>query len=113
MLPAPMFTPLVVVAPGKIISMFAPMLAIFCCKIAFDPWPISVMAMTAATAMMTPRAERVDRILLRRSATSAVRHVAGKGRIAIHCRVFPRVLSNSPETFCTGAFCLVSHEGSG
>ncbi len=77
MLPAPMFTPLVVVAPGIIINMFAPMLAIFFCNIAFDPWPISVMAMTAATAMMTPRAESVDRILLRLSATKAVRQVDG------------------------------------
>ena len=77
MLPAPMLTPLLVVAPGMIINMFAPMLAIFFCRIAFDPWPISVMAMTAATAMMTPKADRADRNLLRRSATSAVRHVAG------------------------------------
>ena len=77
MLPAPMLTPLVVVAPGRIIIMFAPMLAIFVCKMALEPWPISVMAMTAATAMMTPRADSVDRILLRPSATIAVRQAAG------------------------------------
>ena len=77
-LPVPRFTPPVVVDPEKIISVLAPMLAMPFCKMAFDPWPISVMAMTAATAMMTPRADSPDRILFRRSAPdSAVRHVAG------------------------------------
>ena len=61
------------------------MLAMPFCKVAFEPWPISVMAMTAATAMMTPRADSPDRILFRRSAPSAVRQVAGSSAGAI-CR---------------------------
>ena len=36
------------------------------------------MAITAATAMITPRAESPDRILLRRKAPNAVRQVAGR-----------------------------------
>ena len=43
----------------------------------FEPSPISVMAMTAPTPMITPRAVRADRILLRRSAPKAVRNVGG------------------------------------
>ena len=78
-LPAPLLTPLVLVEPAKIMIVLAPMLAMLFCSMAFEPCPISVMAMTAATAMMTPRAESPARILLRRSALSAVRHVAGSG----------------------------------
>ena len=59
-------------------TVFAPMLAMPFCRTAFEPSPISVMAMTAATAMMTPRADNPDRILFRRSAPSAVRQVAGR-----------------------------------
>ena len=59
-LPVPRFTPPVLVEPEKIISVLAPMLAMPFCKVAFDPSPISVMAMTAATAMMTPKADSPD-----------------------------------------------------
>ena len=48
----PSFTPPVLVEPEKIITVLAPMLAMPFCRVAFDPSPISVMAMTAATAMI-------------------------------------------------------------
>ena len=96
------------VEPAKIIIVLAPMLAMLFCSVAFEPCPISVMAMTAATAMMTPRAESPARILLRLSALTAVRHVAGSGRIAIHRRVFVGDSSSqSQEGFCAGESALL------
>ena len=77
--------------PGEDHQRLAPMLAMLFCNMAFDPWPISVMAMTAATAMITPSADSPDRILFRRSAPSAVRHVAGSSDGATACRVVPGV----------------------
>ena len=59
-------------------SLWAPMLAILFSIAAFEPWPISVMAMTAATPIITPRAVRVDRSLLRRKLPKAVRSVGGR-----------------------------------
>ncbi len=56
------------------------MLAMVFCKAALEPWPISIMAMTAPTAMITPKADRAERILLRRRAPSAVRNVGGHQR---------------------------------
>ena len=61
--PMPCFTPPTLAAQGKTISLYAPMLAIVFSTWAFEPWPISVMAITAATPMITPRAVRTDRSL--------------------------------------------------
>ena len=64
-------------SPAESARLFAPMLAMALCKAILEPWPISVMAMTAATPMMTPSAVRAERILFRRRAVNAVRNVAG------------------------------------
>ena len=77
-LPAPKLMPPLEAAPDRTMSVFAPMLAMLFCMAAFDPWPISIMAMTAPTAMITPRALRADRILFRRKASMAVMNVRGK-----------------------------------
>ena len=53
------------------------MLAIVFCTAAFEPSPISVMAITAPTPMITPRAVSAERILFRRKAPRAVRQVGG------------------------------------
>src|SRR6187200_873021 len=51
--------------------LFAPMLAIVL-RIAVDePWPISIMAITAATPMMMPSVVSTDRRTLRRRASTA------------------------------------------
>ena len=76
-LPPPKLTPLLKAAPGNTKTMFAPILAIVFCMARFDPSPISIMAITAPTAMMTPSAERAERILFRLSAPKAVRNVCG------------------------------------
>jgi hypothetical protein len=54
------------------------MLAMLFCKAAFEPWPISIIAITAPTPMITPRAVKTDRMVLRCRAPSAVRSVGGK-----------------------------------
>ena len=51
------------------------MLAIDFWIAADEPWPISTIAITAATPIITPSAVNNDRILLRRSALSALRSV--------------------------------------
>ena len=58
------------------------MLAIAFSIAAFDPSPISVMAMTAPTPMITPRAVSADRILFRRRLPKAVRSVGGSNEPA-------------------------------
>ena len=58
------------------------MLAIVFCMAVFEPWPISVMAITAPTPMITPRAVRAERILFRRKAPRAVRNVGGSSEPA-------------------------------
>ena len=47
-LPAPKLMPPLEAAPDWTISVLAPMLAMLFCMAAFEPWPISIMAMTAA-----------------------------------------------------------------
>ena len=47
------------------------MLAIVACTEADEPWPISTMAMTAATPMTMPSVVSADRITLRRKARMA------------------------------------------
>ncbi len=49
------------------------MLAMVFCTAVLEPWPISVMAMTADTPMMMPSVVRAERITLRRKARRAVR----------------------------------------
>ncbi len=63
------------------------MLAIVFCKAALEPWPISIMAMTAPTAMITPKADRAERILLRLSAPIALRNVGGISAGKLQARV--------------------------
>ena len=83
-LPEPKLTPLLAAAPGKMIRLLAPMLAIVFWMAVFEPWPMPVMAMTAATPMITPSAVSAERILFRRKAPKAVRQVGGRseGRLS-------------------------------
>ena len=109
-MPVPRLTPPVDVDPEKTISVLAPMLAMLFCNMALEPWPISVMAMTAATAIMTPSAESPDRILFRRIADSAVRQVAGNRNGAMRRRGAAASFFPSAATWsdgCTSA-ALVS-----
>src|SRR4051794_26486665 len=55
--------------------LLAPMLSMVFCTAALEPWPISVMAITAATPMTMPRAVSAERRALRRKARSAVRRM--------------------------------------
>ena len=85
-LPAPKLTPPLVAAPDWIIRLLAPMLAMLFCSAVLDPSPISIMAITAPTPMITPRAVKAERILLRRKALNAVRKVRGKSAAANELR---------------------------
>src|SRR5262245_37645965 len=53
--------------------LLAPMLAMVCLTAVEDPWPISIMAITAATPMMIPRVVRAERRTFRRRPTTAMR----------------------------------------
>ena len=77
-LPEPNETPPLEAAPGCTSRMLAPMLAIVCCSASFEPCPISIMAMTAATPIRMPSVVRADRVLLRVSAFKATVRVRGK-----------------------------------
>jgi len=76
-LPEPKVTPPLEAAPDWTSRLSAPMLAIVFCMVAFEPWPISIMVITALTPMITPNAVNAERILFRRNALSAVRNVRG------------------------------------
>lgn len=70
------------------------MLAIDFCNATLEPWPISIMAITVPTPMITPKAVKADRILLRRSAFKAVRKVRGKKDARIDrrgCKTAPAI----------------------
>ena len=58
-------------------TVLAPMLAIVAWMAAFEPSPISIMAITALTPMITPSAVKAERNLFRRKACSAVWRVRG------------------------------------
>ena len=60
--------------------LLAPMLAIVFCTAWVEPWPISVMAITAATPMTMPSVVRAERKTLRRMAVVAMPKVRGKSR---------------------------------
>ena len=64
--PTPKLTLPFMAAPGRISRLLAPMLAMVFSKALREPSPISVMAMTAPTPMITPSPVRIDRILFRR-----------------------------------------------
>ena len=66
----PKLTPPVDAAPGITSRLFAPMLAMVFCTARLLPWPISVMAITAATPMTMPSVVNAERMTLRRSARS-------------------------------------------
>ena len=57
-----------------------------------DSWLISTMAITAPTPMIMPNVVRADRILLRRSALTAVRTVVGRIAASRPRRVFQRAV---------------------
>ena len=94
-LPVPKLTPPLAAAPGRTRRLSAPMLAIVFWIMVLEPLPISVMAMTAATPMMTPRAVRADRILFRCSAPRAVRIVGGSSVRAALCPGFGDVCAKA------------------
>ena len=71
-LPDPKLTPPLEAVPGKIIMLSAPMLATVFWMALLEPWPISIIAITAPTPMTMPRVVSTARITLRRSARSAV-----------------------------------------
>ena len=75
--PAPVLTPLLEMAPGRIFSVSAPMEAMVFLIWSVDPWPISTMAITAAMPMMMPRMVRAARMGLR---TRALMQVLRRGR---------------------------------
>ena len=64
-LPLPKLTPPLAAVPGMISRLLAPMLAMVFCTAMLEPWPISVMAMTAATPMMMPSVVSAERMTLR------------------------------------------------
>jgi hypothetical protein len=77
MLPMPKLTPPELAVPGMISRLLAPMLRIVCCTAALAPWPISTMAMTAATPMTMPSVVSAERMTFRLSdlkARSSVRY---------------------------------------
>jgi hypothetical protein len=69
--PQPPRMPPVVMLPGKTLMRFWPRLAMEASTWALAPLPMLTMAMTAATPMMMPRAVRIERRALRRSARRA------------------------------------------
>ena len=71
-LPLPKVTPPLDAVPGMTSKLLAPMLAMVFCTAMAEPWPISVMAMTADTPMTMPSVVSDERITLRRRARSAV-----------------------------------------
>ncbi len=77
-----MRTPLEELAPGSTCNTLAPMVAIRSRMATALPWPISIMAMTAAMPMMMPRQVNADRIKLRRSARVEMRMTSSKQRTA-------------------------------
>ncbi len=83
-LPTPKLTPPVAAAPGRTRTLFAPMLAIVFSSAAFAPLPISIIATTDKTPMITPRAVKNNRILFRRRAFIAVRNVGGSIDPSVH-----------------------------
>jgi len=70
--PKPPATPLLVVVPESTMSMLVPMAANTPETRALAPSPTATIEMTEATPMMTPRVVRKLRVLLRRSALSAI-----------------------------------------
>ena len=74
-LPLPKLTPPLDAVPGMTSRLLAPMLAMVFCTAVLEPWPISVMAMTAATPMMMPSVVSAERMTLRRRARKAVRRM--------------------------------------
>ena len=51
-------------APGRIMMMLVPICEMFWRMLSFEPWPMAIMMMTAATPMMMPSMERNERNLL-------------------------------------------------
>ena len=74
-LPPPKLTPPLEAVPGRIIRLLAPMLAMVAWMALEEPWPISIMAMTAATPMTMPSVVRAARMTLRRRPCRAVRTI--------------------------------------
>ena len=75
MLPLPKLTPPLDAVPGCTNKLFAPILAIVLRIAVDDPWPISIMAITAAMPMMIPRHVKTERMTFRLRAWRAIRSV--------------------------------------
>src|SRR5262245_50430585 len=75
MLPEPKLTPPLAAAPGMIKRLLAPILSMVFFTAVLVPWPISVMAMTAATPMTMPSVVNAERMTLRPKACKAIRQV--------------------------------------
>ena len=75
MLPLPNVTPPLDAVPGCTSRLFAPMLAMIFLIAVDDPWPISIMVMTAPTPITMPSMVRAERMTLRRRACTAIRSV--------------------------------------
>ena len=67
-LPAPKVTPPLDAVPGRTSRLLAPVLAIVFAIAAEEPFPISIIAITAAIPITMPRIVRAERVTLRRSA---------------------------------------------
>ncbi len=108
--PTPKLTLPVMAAPGRINRLLAPMLAMVRSRAAREPCPISVMAMTAATPMMTPSPVSAERILFRLRAPSAVRSVDGMNEAVAACRDFGAAFL-SKESACPDTAMLTRGGG--
>src|SRR5450759_5512937 len=76
--PQPMWVPPRVTVPEPTNRMFEPIAAICCCTCCWAPCPTPTIAMTAPTPIMMPSMVRLERILLRARARTAIRATANK-----------------------------------
>ncbi len=68
-------TPAMFMAPGRITTVLAPMLAMVRRMASLAPLPISIMVITAATPMIMPRVVKAARMILWRNAREAIFNV--------------------------------------
>jgi hypothetical protein len=86
-LPPPKLTPPLAACPGMTKRLFAPRLWILSATARFDPWPISTIAITAATPITIPSVVRADRKTFRRKARKASDTEPGRNLMARPPRV--------------------------
>src|SRR5262245_16131432 len=90
--------------------LFAPRLWMLSATARFDPWPISTMAITAATPITMPSVVRAERRTFRLSASRATRTVGGRIVIA---RSSTKWVTRSASDATRGASRLLSAQRSG